>query len=107
MSDDPYKALGVSRDATQQQIKAAFRKLAKRWHPDRNPGDPKAADSFKRVQWAYDILGSDRKQLYDATGRTEQAKNADTTENETVRDLSRVCHGVIQHILSNGGVPTQ
>lgn len=56
MADDPYKTLGVARDATEQQIRKAFLKLAKTTHPDLNPGDPKAEERFKAVNAAHDLL---------------------------------------------------
>lgn len=53
---DPYGILGVPRDATDEQIKIAFRKLAMQHHPDRNPGDPNAENKFKEINAAYDTL---------------------------------------------------
>ncbi|MFW8593572.1 DnaJ C-terminal domain-containing protein [Cribrihabitans neustonicus] len=61
MKDDPYKVLGVPRDATQSEIKKAYRKLAKALHPDRAPGDTAKAAEFQRVGAAYDILGDPSK----------------------------------------------
>lgn len=57
MSDDPYKTLGVSKEANQDDIRAAYRKLAKQLHPDVNPGDKAAEDRFKKVSGAYNLLG--------------------------------------------------
>ncbi|MBA3300398.1 MAG: molecular chaperone DnaJ [Thermoleophilaceae bacterium] len=54
---DPYRALGVEKKASQEEIKKAYRKLARRWHPDRNSGDPKAEERFKEIQEAYDTVG--------------------------------------------------
>lgn len=67
MEKDFYKALGVSKDASADEIKRAYRKLAKQYHPDRNPGDESAEDRFKEVGEAYQVLSNeeDRKQ-YDA-----------------------------------------
>ncbi|HEY1719691.1 MAG TPA: J domain-containing protein [Magnetospirillaceae bacterium] len=59
--DDPYKALGVNRDATQDQIKSAYRKLARTLHPDVNPGNKQAEERFKRVSGAYDLLSDPAK----------------------------------------------
>src|SRR5260370_4154107 len=56
MAEDPYKTLGVPRDATDKQIRSAFLKLAKAFHPDLNPGDAKAEARFKAVNAAHDLL---------------------------------------------------
>ena len=56
MADDPYKTLGVPRDATEPQIRKAYLKLAKTTHPDLNPGDAKAEERFKAVNAAHDLL---------------------------------------------------
>jgi DnaJ-class molecular chaperone len=58
---DIYRVLGVPRTARQDEIKAAYRKLAKELHPDRNPGNPRAAERFKEISAAYDILGDEKK----------------------------------------------
>jgi DnaJ-class molecular chaperone len=64
---DPYEVLGVKRDATPEQIKSAFRKLAKKLHPDLNPGNAKAAAEFKEVSAAHEILGdAEKKRRFDA-----------------------------------------
>jgi DnaJ-class molecular chaperone len=57
MPDDPYEILGVARDAAQDDIRKAYRKLARKLHPDLNPGDKAAEEKFKRVSAAYDIVG--------------------------------------------------
>ena len=63
---DCYGILGVPPDADQAAIKAAYRKLAQQWHPDRNPDNPAAIEQFKSLQEAYDILSDARKRtLYD------------------------------------------
>ncbi len=56
MNDDPYTALGVERTATQEEIKTAYKRIAREAHPDLNPGDPKAADRFKAAAAAWDLL---------------------------------------------------
>lgn len=56
VAEDPYKLLGVPRDATPEAIKAAYRKLARKHHPDLNPGKPEAEDRFKAVSAANDLL---------------------------------------------------
>ena len=56
MSTDPYHLLGVKRDATAKEIQSAYRKLAKKLHPDLNPGDKKAEEKFKQLSSAYAIL---------------------------------------------------
>jgi DnaJ-class molecular chaperone len=61
LSDDPYATLGVKRDATAEDIRAAYRKLARQHHPDLNPGDKAAEERFKRVNAANDLLGDPEK----------------------------------------------
>jgi DnaJ-class molecular chaperone len=64
---DPYEVLGVSRTATPDQIKQAYRKLAKKLHPDLNPGNKKVEAQFKEVAAAYDLLGdADKRRRFDA-----------------------------------------
>src|SRR4051794_24613257 len=64
--NDLYGVLGVDKKASPEEIKKAYRKLARQYHPDRNPGDAKAEDRFKEVQAAYDILGdADKRKQYD------------------------------------------
>lgn len=61
ITDDFYKALGVSEDASENDIKKAYRKLSRKYHPDLNPGDAAAEKKFKEISEAYDVL-SDKKQ---------------------------------------------
>ena len=66
---DPYSVLGVERKASAEEIKKAYRKLARQYHPDRNPDDPKAEERFKEIQAAYDIVGDpDKRKQYDRGG---------------------------------------
>ena len=58
---DYYKILGVSKDASQDEIKKAYRKLAIKLHPDRNPGDKEAEAKFKEAAEAYEVLGDENK----------------------------------------------
>src|SRR3954463_7353751 len=63
---DFYAVLGVSASASQDEIKKQYRKLAARYHPDKNPNDAKAADRFKEISEAYQVLGdADRRKQYD------------------------------------------
>ncbi|HEY2820700.1 MAG TPA: J domain-containing protein [Candidatus Acidoferrum sp.] len=66
---DFYELLGVSRKANAKEIRASFRKLARKYHPDLNPGDKSAEEKFKQLQEAYDVLSDTKKrQMYDQVG---------------------------------------
>src|SRR5215813_1559399 len=66
---DYYKVLGVARGASSEEIKKAFRKLARKYHPDVNPGDKKAETKFKEINEAYEVLSdSDKRKKYDTLG---------------------------------------
>jgi molecular chaperone DnaJ len=66
---DPYKVLGVGRNASEEEIKKAYRKLARQYHPDRNPGDKKAEERFKEISQAHDILSDpEKRKAYDRGG---------------------------------------
>ena len=56
MVNDPYQILGVSRDASEDEIRQAYRRLAKKYHPDLNPGDAQAAQKMNEINEAYDLL---------------------------------------------------
>jgi molecular chaperone DnaJ len=67
---DFYEVLGVSKSASQEEIKKAYRELARKWHPDRNPDDEQAEERFKEIQQAYDALSDpEKRKQYDAGGR--------------------------------------
>jgi molecular chaperone DnaJ len=69
LADDLYKVLGVSKKASDDEIKKAYRKLARRYHPDRNPDDAAAEEKFKEVQGAYDVLSDpEKRKEYDQGG---------------------------------------
>lgn len=79
---DYYNVLGVSRNATQEQIKKAFRKLAVKYHPDKNPGNKEAEARFKEITEAQEVLGDpEKRKRYDQLG-----ENWNHTEGETYDD---------------------
>jgi len=69
MQRDYYEILGVNRQTDALEIKKAYRRLAVKYHPDKNPGDPEAEEKFKELAEAFEVLSNDRKrQVYDQFG---------------------------------------
>src|SRR3981081_3678186 len=70
---DYYEVLGVSRSASGEELKRAYRKLALQFHPDRNPNDPQAESRFKEINEAYEVLSDqEKRQRYDTFGHSAQ-----------------------------------
>src|SRR5262245_44897334 len=77
MARDPYEVLGVSRSASADDITKAYRKLARQYHPDRNPVDKEAEAKFKEIQNAYDVLNDPAKRSnFDRFGSPDGARGA-------------------------------
>jgi molecular chaperone DnaJ len=96
---DLYETLGVSKDASQDEIKKAYRKLARQYHPDNNPGDAAAEERFKEVQTAYDVLSdAEKRKQYDrfgaANGRAGPGGFTFNTENLDFGDLGDIFGGL-------------
>ena len=73
---DLYEILGIGRDATKEEIKKAYRKLALKYHPDHNPGNQEAEEKFKEVNMAYEVLSDPgKKKEYDETGNYDGEDN--------------------------------
>lgn len=71
MAEDYYKLLGISRDASTDEIKKAYRKLAVKYHPDKNPGNKEAEEKFKEISHAYEVLSNpEKRQRYDQFGES-------------------------------------
>lgn len=78
---DYYQVLGVEKNASQDEIKSAYRKLAKKYHPDLNKDNPEAAEKFKEVNQAYEVLGDEKKrQNYDQFGTADGSGGADFSD---------------------------
>ena len=87
MAEDLYSVLGVAKTASAEDITKAYRKLAKKLHPDLNPGDKAAEEKFKKITAAYDILGDEEKR-----GRYDRGEiDASGQETAAAALLSRIC----------------
>lgn len=86
---DYYEILGIDRSASESQIKSAYRKLAKKYHPDANPGDREAEEKFKELSEAYDVLKDpEKRKLYDQFGHAafDENMNYRQPQNESYRE---------------------
>lgn len=87
---DYYEVLGLQKGASEDEIKKAFRKMAMKYHPDRNPGDKDAEEKFKEVNEAYSILSDpDKKNKYDRFGHAGVDPNARIWRRSRIRRLWR------------------
>jgi DnaJ-class molecular chaperone len=100
VSEDPYAILGVKREATQDEIRSAYRALAKKLHPDLNPGDKQAEEKFKQVAAAYDLLGDAEKRGRFDRGEID-ASGAERPRERYYRDFHGADAG--EHAYSGGG----
>ena len=100
MNEDPYAILGVKRDATQDEVRSAYRALAKKLHPDLNPGDKQAEEKFKQVSVAYDLLGDAEKRARFDRGEID-ASDAERPRERYYRDFHTA--GAQDHAYSTSG----
>lgn len=100
MQRDPYEVLGVSRDASAEEIKRAYRRLAHRYHPDRNPGDRESEERFKEVKAAYELLSDpERRSRYDRFGVDDPAAAASAG----AEDLGSVFEDLFNSVFGGSG----
>ena len=92
MVQDPYQVLGVAQTASANEIKKAYRGLAKKLHPDLNPGDKAAEEKFKQVSLAYGLLGDPEKRKRFDAGEID-ATGAEQPERQFYRDFASADHG--------------
>jgi DnaJ-class molecular chaperone len=88
LAADPYTTLGVKKDATQDDIQKAYRRLAKRLHPDLNPGNKTAEDKFKEVTAAYDLLGDPDKRARFDSGEIDAQGSERPRQQQYYRDFA-------------------
>jgi len=101
---DPYEVLGVGRNATEQEIKSAFRRMALKYHPDKNSDDPVASEKFQEATFSYNILSDpDKRRQYDASGF--EAIEADSQELELDLSSLNTVNTVFAALFSKLGVP--
>ena len=87
MAADPYQTLGIKRDVSQEEIQKTYRRLAKKLHPDLNPGNKKAEEEFKNVSVAYDLLGDPDKRARFDRGEID-ASGAERPQHRYYRDFA-------------------
>jgi DnaJ-class molecular chaperone len=90
--NDPYQVLGVDRTASSAEMQKAYRKLAKKLHPDLNPGDKSAEEKFKEVAAAYDLLSDSEKRKRFDNGEID-ATGAERPQHQFYRDFATADHG--------------
>ena len=103
MGKDYYAVLGVSRTATQAEIKKAYRRLAIKYHPDRNPGDAEAEEKFKEAAEAYEVLGDPEKRArYDQFGEAAFGNGAGGPHFDNMEDIFRHFGDIFRDFFGEG-----
>ncbi|MDB5397223.1 MAG: chaperone DnaJ protein [Rhodospirillales bacterium] len=100
-SGNPYDSLGVARDASQKDIQKAYRRLAKKLHPDLNPGDKDAQLKFQDLSTAYDILGDETKRARFDRGEIDET-GAERPQRQYYRDFAQAGAGSQRYESSSG-----
>jgi DnaJ-class molecular chaperone len=88
LAADPYEVLGVKKDASQNDIQKAYRALAKKLHPDLNPGNKQAEERFKEVSAAYDVLGDEKKRARFDAGEIDASGAERPQQRQYYRDFA-------------------
>ena len=101
MNEDPYSVLGVKKDASQEEIQKAYRKLAKKLHPDLNPGNKQAEEQFKAVSAAYDLLSDPEKRARFDRGEID-ASGQERPRQRYYRDFAGAAAGEHPYASSEG-----
>lgn len=102
---DYYRVLGVDRRADEREIKAAFRRLARRYHPDVNPGDSVAERQFKDVNEAYEVLSdTDKRRRYDVMGPVNWARSVRTSSGARTTETGASTFDFFQNVFNNANV---
>ena len=100
---DYYEVLGVSRNSNEDEIKKAYRKLALKYHPDRNPDDPGAEEKFKEASEAYDVLqDSEKRDLYNRYGH-DGLRNAGFQGFQGFDDIFSNFGSIFEEVFGGGG----
>ena len=101
---DYYEVLGVSRDASEEELKKSYRKLAMKWHPDRNPDNPQAEDKFKEAKEAYEVLtDANKRAAYDQYGHAGVDPSAGAAGGAGFGNFSETFGDIFGDIFGGGG----